>query len=518
MNLIKSKQIESLEANKIIQSDDLRFISKADLDNVKKLQNVNIETLETVLGDTVSQVDTNKDKIADLENNSHTHDNKDVLSELSESQDGKLLYKGNVIEGGSGESGDVINNITINEMSNPLTTKPLDYGYFKLSNNVSNLSANTSIPFDVVAGGNMQLNNKGEILLKGGKTYKILAGAFITGSSDNTAIGLRVVNTETKEMLFGGCKVPSTHTSAYSGNDVMGIVTVDNDMYIGLQSAYDITFINHHYTNLVVEEVRDNIVNQYGGFEIEVLFDGEASSIGEYELTDSVENYNMLMINSFDDSEPISIVPVMSSNSQNGYVVSASSVYGDSGLHQPYTVFDGIIPSGGSETYGFATNNTVEGWLKIELPYKKVVECIDICPYIVTNAGIKDFSFEGSNDDSEWDTLFTGVANSWVSGQYQKFSIDNEKAYKYYRLSFTTNYGSNYTAIGELKLYECPKKIMKNNLLVSRCDLDKKILVGDTHIEMKDNSFQIEMFNTTPISKIIGIKGQIPSLLVGGKF
>lgn len=185
---------------------------------------------------------------------------------------------------------------TVIEMSNPLTTKPLEYGYFKLSNNVSNLLANTSIPFDVVDGGNMELNQNGEVLLKAGKTYKILAGAFITCNDTKIAIGLRIVDAETKEFLIGGAKVPVTHTTAYSGNDIMGILTPEKDMYIGVQSVYDIALVNSVYTNLVVEEVRDNVVNQYGGFETGVLFDGVANSIGDYSLAESLEDYSLLIV------------------------------------------------------------------------------------------------------------------------------------------------------------------------------------------------------------------------------
>ena len=41
------------------------------------------------------------------EASSHSHDNKSVLDKLSESSDGVLLFDGNEIQGGSGESVDL---------------------------------------------------------------------------------------------------------------------------------------------------------------------------------------------------------------------------------------------------------------------------------------------------------------------------------------------------------------------------------------------------------------------------
>ena len=57
----------------------------------------------------------------------------------------------------------------------------------------------------------------------------------------------------------------------------------------------ELKLVNSVYTNLVVEEVRDNVVNQYGGFETGVLFDGVANSIGDYSLAESLEDYSLLI-------------------------------------------------------------------------------------------------------------------------------------------------------------------------------------------------------------------------------
>jgi len=69
----------------------------------------------------------------------------------------------------------------------------------------------------------------------------------------------------------------------------------------------------------------------------------------------------------------------------------------------------------------------------------------------------KNFTFQGSPDDSSWTTLDTQVnQTSWGSGETREFTLaDNTGLYKYFKVNITANNGdATYTQIGEIYIYE----------------------------------------------------------------
>ncbi len=96
-------------------------------------------------------------------------------------------------------------------------------------------------------------------------------------------------------------------------------------------------------------------------------------------------------------------------------------------------------------------------WLKLDLGagnQKAVVRIV-----ISSTAGQQarypvDFTFDGSNDNSNWTVVLNSTGNSWASGEEKAFTFSNTIAYRYYRLSITTNSGGGaWTDIQELKMY-----------------------------------------------------------------
>ena len=70
----------------------------------------------------------------------------------------------------------------------------------------------------------------------------------------------------------------------------------------------------------------------------------------------------------------------------------------------------------------------------------KVVTKLRIKPGYVTNdTRFKDFTLQGSNNNSDWDTIYTGqvVENSVA---WQDFTFSNSIAYRYYMLHGTTSW------------------------------------------------------------------------------
>ena len=67
---------------------------------------------------------------------------------------------------------------------------------------------------------------------------------------------------------------------------------------------------------------------------------------------------------------------------------------------------------------------------------------------------VKDFTFQGSNDDSAWTTLDTQTGITWPTADEVKvFTFTNATAYLYYRVNITANNGdASYTSINEIIL------------------------------------------------------------------
>jgi hypothetical protein len=101
---------------------------------------------------------------------------------------------------------------------------------------------------------------------------------------------------------------------------------------------------------------------------------------------------------------------------------------------------------------------SMPNWLKIDYGTPRIINKIKISPYSGAGICVKDFSFLGSNDDANWDTLLT--AQVAESSDLQSFSFSNFTQYRYYKLNVTSSWGT-FVAINELESYQA------SNILIS---------------------------------------------------
>lgn len=148
------------------------------------------------------------------------------------------------------------------------------------------------------------------------------------------------------------------------------------------------------------------------------------------------------------------IIPPMTSNTNGSITVSASSAY--DGNFQPYKAFNGTL---NDKQDAWATKlATITGWLKIDFGKATLVQKYIVANRIDASSKVtapKTWTFEGSNDDTNWVTLDTRTDEmNWSNGEKRTYSFTNSKSYQYYRINVTANNGSaDYTAIGELEMY-----------------------------------------------------------------
>ena len=151
------------------------------------------------------------------------------------------------------------------------------------------------------------------------------------------------------------------------------------------------------------------------------------------------------------------LVPVMSNDSQDGYVASAISYYNSE--HAPWHAFNrttnsntdvwATADSNKSDDYGNCT-----AWLEVQMPTAKSVNHINIVAQPGDTLKLrapKNFKLQGSNNGSDWTDLFTTEETESYTDKSWDFT--QTAAYSYYRLYITKTFASNDNiAISQLNL------------------------------------------------------------------
>jgi hypothetical protein len=102
-----------------------------------------------------------------------------------------------------------------------------------------------------------------------------------------------------------------------------------------------------------------------------------------------------------------------------------------------------------------ADANDKKGWVGQDFGTQKIIKVYSIsaCTDYPGNSPI-DWTFEGSNDITNWDVLDIQTGHSWVSGETKYFFIDNIQGYRYYRINVTNCGGGYYVIISEIEMSE----------------------------------------------------------------
>lgn len=149
--------------------------------------------------------------------------------------------------------------------------------------------------------------------------------------------------------------------------------------------------------------------------------------------------------------EEVTLDQIHSSNISGGYEASASSEYTTS--DQAWEAFDGVVSEAGR--WG-SLSGDIPGWLKYKFPSPHKVSKYTIYPrpgYTGVNQHAPTaFTFQGSNDNTNWTTLDTKSGVTFALSTPNTYTISNTTSYTYYRLYMTAS-TSTYLVISELELY-----------------------------------------------------------------
>lgn len=132
--------------------------------------------------------------------------------------------------------------------------------------------------------------------------------------------------------------------------------------------------------------------------------------------------------------------PQMSSNSQDGYVASASSSSGDSGS-AIWKAFDKDTTT--PENAWWSGSVSMPQWIMLECPEPVRVTSCMMANEVSTPANFKSGYIQGSNDGNVFDTLYTITNRPDTTGLQETYTFENNTYYKYLRVYCTeSHYGS----------------------------------------------------------------------------
>lgn len=131
--------------------------------------------------------------------------------------------------------------------------------------------------------------------------------------------------------------------------------------------------------------------------------------------------------------------PAMSSNSQDGYVATASNSTGSNG-EAIYRPFDKDTTT--NDACWYTGSVSMPQWIMLECPEPVRVTSCMIKNEVYTPVNLKSGYIQGSNDGSSFDTLYTISNRANTTGLAETYTFENSKYYKYLRVYCTESYSS----------------------------------------------------------------------------
>ena len=196
------------------------------------------------------------------------------------------------------------------------------------------------------------------------------------------------------------------------------------------------------------------------------------------------------------------LVPTMTSNTTPSGVVSASSVYSSSDMHQPYKAFDG-----NSNSCWYTAANVGNAQIVYHFPSAVKVGKTTVKPYYsstgVTGLALRSFTIKGSHDGTTWsEPLYTSATLSNAE-QTVTCEFENDVAYEYYEVDCTGTYRSDgQIMVAEIQYYS-EAGITENSNAMSYIGLNNyasNTLLADTN----EGLVPVMTSDTTPSGQCFG--------------
>lgn len=204
---------------------------------------------------------------------------------------------------------------------------------------------------------------------------------------------------------------------------------------------------------------------------------------------------------------PVNAIPNMTSNTTPSGEVKASSNHTS---FPPWGAFDDNIGAG-----GWMTSNTKVAWLQYSFPSSKAIGRYVIEGAGAVDYGIRDWTFEGSNDEQSWSVLDRRSGITWTTRERKTFNMLNADSYRHYRLNVTDNNGNSSIFILKLEMYERDASVIKylpsqseqnfiNHGMDKSTDLDMSTEITKKEIINEDGTSNTITIEPTPLRELLG--------------
>ncbi len=141
------------------------------------------------------------------------------------------------------------------------------------------------------------------------------------------------------------------------------------------------------------------------------------------------------------------LTPIMTDNSQDGFILTANSIYTGQKVYNPFEAFNNTVSDASSWT-----TKTQSGWIQIELPTADKANMFRMSGGF-SNEEPDSFILYGSNDGENYDELLNSGALTWTHNETKTWDLNNNTVYKFYKVE-AVNTKSAYITISEIQLIE----------------------------------------------------------------
>ena len=112
----------------------------------------------------------------------------------------------------------------------------------------------------------------------------------------------------------------------------------------------------------------------------------------------------------------------------------------------------------GDTTHGWASDEILPEWWKVQLTTPANIERLRIYPYVNVDQHPTAFEFQASNSGEfagEEDVLLSVSGYTWTSATWGNWQFVNGQEYRYYRIYITATNDENITRLNEIQMYQC---------------------------------------------------------------
>jgi len=146
-------------------------------------------------------------------------------------------------------------------------------------------------------------------------------------------------------------------------------------------------------------------------------------------------------------------IPILTSETDKGYLVSSSSTY--PGKWACVNAFNDDVKNAWASA-SWSSANAVVSTLQVKLPRPRIFNAVEIAARGDASHGPnqapKDFRIEGSIDGEHWTVLKSESVIPWALGERRCFILANEREFLYYHVIITTTQGDNNHSVSVFNL------------------------------------------------------------------